>query len=490
MTMTRNPLIVDAEDLQRLPVPNAAIARMPGANPLLPVAAAPMLAAPAPIVAKSPEVQNTQLRTIRDQGELQRINDSGSGVSQIKNPFLRGLARIGDVAASVITPNAAAAIPGTTYHHNVLLNQQANRVNNDLGNEREQAQTEQENALTGYTQARPQIEQSKIDQRQTAIRDRVAQAAAARGQNVTWDEDGVPNFTDDHESQAFHDHQALSAMHEATASKSSIMADIQKNHYIPGTPEWTEAQKKLQQVDQRLKVAMGSLGLRAQGLELRRENQQANLYGTDMQGNALPGAPQLENDDGNMQTVGLRAGNLAVKQQGKVTSFNDLQGSAQHTREALDALHASGADLSDPKVVAAMSDPTSMVGKIVNGKLVRGSLSDAQVKAIGAINQLREQIGIMRSTTGGPAAEAQAQRMLSALPEAGDSKSTAINKLNELDGVITRLRPGAVHVAGGLKVAGQGSTGTVMMQAPDGSKRPVPSDQVDHYKKLGAKVVQ
>lgn len=36
----------------------------------------------------------------------------------------------------------------------------------------------------------------------------------------------------------------------------------------------------------------------------------------------------------------------------------------------------------------------------------------------------------------------------------------------------------------------QGTGGTVNMKAPDGSLKPVPADQVDHYKKLGAVVVQ
>jgi hypothetical protein len=34
------------------------------------------------------------------------------------------------------------------------------------------------------------------------------------------------------------------------------------------------------------------------------------------------------------------------------------------------------------------------------------------------------------------------------------------------------------------------SPGTVVMRAPDGTERPVPADQVEHYKKLGATVVQ
>ncbi len=136
-------------------------------------------------------------------------------------------------------------------------------------------------------------------------------------------------------------------------------------------------------------------------------------------------------------TGGLKGAKTAITQQGKVGQFRDLEGSVTHAQTALEALHNSGSALSDAKMVAAMSDPHSTIGQYVNGQLVRGNLNDQQVQALGALNQLRERIGILRSTTGGTAAEAQAQRMLETLPTAGDSPAIVRNKLKEINGVLS-----------------------------------------------------
>jgi hypothetical protein len=441
-------------------------------------------------------VANTRNAIIGHQDELQRLNDSGSGISQIHNPFLRGLARVGNVAESIIAPRAAAFTPGTEENHQRLLGQEQGYLGKELGNEYKQAQTGQEEALTDYTKARPEIEQSKIEQRQLAVRDRVAQAAASRGQLVTWDNEGVPAFSDDHESQAFKDHQALSAMHQATADKSAVMADIQKNHYIPGTPEWTEAQKKLQQVDQRLKVAMGSLGLRAQGLELRRNDQNANFYGMGPDGNPLPNAPQFQDDEGNVTTGGLKGAKTAITQQSNVGQFKDLAGSIKRTGDYLDALHKSGASLNDVRVIDALHGAEGgVLSTALRSKLVKSGLSTEQVNAIAGLASFREQLGTLRAAAKGTSAEAQTQRMLEAAPTAGDTPELANRKMIELQATYDRLAPSISTIGGGMSLGGRGGrhaggSGTVMMQAPDGSKQPVPSDQVDHYKKLGAKVVQ
>jgi hypothetical protein len=407
-----------------------------------------------PLPPTAPEIArgNTQ----RDLGELKRLGDTGSGISQIKNGFGRTLARIGEGVETALLPQFARLTPGTEANHQRLLNQQQGRLNNDLGVQQKQAQEQQEEALTNYTLQRPDIEQSKIDQRQTAVQQRVGQAAAARGQKVSWDANGLPTFEDDHDSQAFADHQALSAMHEATADKAKIQADIAKNHYIPGTPEFAEQQRKLQQVDQRLGVAMGSLGLRAQGLGMRREMINANLYGVGADGQPLTGAPQIVGEDGQTHTVGLRAANTAIKQQKGVGTFNDLVGSVDTTRKALEELHSSGGSFADAQMIAAMNDPHSMIGKYVNGQLVKGNLNDKQIDALGAVNQLREQIGILRASTGGTAAEAQAQRMLDTLPTAGDSPAIVRNKLKQIDGVLQRLSPSVTGVQGGLKPGASG----------------------------------
>jgi hypothetical protein len=110
-----------------------------------------------------------------------------------------------------------------------------------------------------------------------------------------------------------------------------------------------------------------------------------------------------------------------------------------------------------------------MVGKYVNGQLVKGNLNDKQIEALGAVNQLREQIGILRASTGGTAAEAQVQRMLDTLPTAGDSPAIVRNKLKQIDGVLQRLSPSVTGVHGGLSVgARSGATPKSYQQTATG----------------------
>lgn len=454
------PSILDAQTLRRLQAPQLPQDPvMASVAPVLPPPTPPSVTQGLPPPLTSPQI--TSSRLLGDQAELKRLGDQGSGISQIQNPLLHGLAKTGNVIESILAPRAAAFTPGTEENHQRLLGIQQGRVNSDLANQQAQAQTGQTEANTAYLAARPDIEQSKIDQRQTAVQERVGQAAAAHGQKVTWDENGIPSFEDDHESQAFLDHQALSAMHQSTADKNKLQDEIKKNNYIPGTPEYAQWREKMDQVDKRLQVAMGSLGLRAQGLDLRRQTTNAMLYGTDNAGNPLPGAAAITGDEGQQTTLGSRFAPTAIKANAKTATFNDLAGSVSHTRNALNQFFAEGGSLSDPTIVAAMRDPNSVIGKVINGKLVQGGLSPTAISAINAVRQLHEQAGILRSTTGGTSSEAGAQRILDVVPSAGDANAVALSKLNEQEQVLGRLAPGQTHVHGGVSVrpSGQATKG-------------------------------
>jgi hypothetical protein len=71
------------------------------------------------------------------------MEQEGSGVQQVqaKHPFWGGVLRGLDVAASAIAPPIAAAIPGTSLHHDALINRQEHLANQDLAQEGKEAQT-------------------------------------------------------------------------------------------------------------------------------------------------------------------------------------------------------------------------------------------------------------------------------------------------------------------------------------------------------------
>jgi hypothetical protein len=110
--------------------------------------------------------------TLGDQTERSRLLSTGAGVDQIANrvegtgfgqnhPFLGKLlggvaqtaGKIGDVGLSLLAPEIAAQIPGTSIHHQMLLGQANQAVNQDVGNAQKEAQTANENATAGKTNA-------------------------------------------------------------------------------------------------------------------------------------------------------------------------------------------------------------------------------------------------------------------------------------------------------------------------------------------------
>lgn len=121
------------------------------------VAGPPSMPSPTlPNVSATPDPLQTKLQA--DRGELNRLQTTGSGASQVKNPWLHGIAKFGDVASNFVLPalglpNGAASLPGTTAHNVQLQRQKQGQIAGDqedikdsLANQDTQSQTAQRNA--------------------------------------------------------------------------------------------------------------------------------------------------------------------------------------------------------------------------------------------------------------------------------------------------------------------------------------------------------
>lgn len=117
------------------------------APPSLPAAPAPALPPSGGLQVKAP------LGTSQgDEAERTRLLTNGPGVNEVHNPLLHGLAAVGDTVLSRALPGLASSIPGTTAHHNLLLNQATSHVNTDLaqeGKENQAADVKSQTALRG-----------------------------------------------------------------------------------------------------------------------------------------------------------------------------------------------------------------------------------------------------------------------------------------------------------------------------------------------------
>lgn len=95
--------------------------------------------------------------------ELKRLRDTGSGVSQIHNPFLKTLGTIADVVGSGFFPQFAQFVPGSSAHHEQLVgNKQAEvKQDDDLANNDEKRHLEHAQALN--QESLPELAQQKVD---------------------------------------------------------------------------------------------------------------------------------------------------------------------------------------------------------------------------------------------------------------------------------------------------------------------------------------
>ncbi len=71
--------------------------------------------------------------------ERDRTIRTGSGIHQIRNPFLKGLATVGDVIGSAVLPNVMRAIPGTELHHRDVVGANESVVNADVARAKSEA---------------------------------------------------------------------------------------------------------------------------------------------------------------------------------------------------------------------------------------------------------------------------------------------------------------------------------------------------------------
>lgn len=110
----------------------------------------PLGGAPAPAAGTPPPMTPDQQGHL---DERNRLISSGSGISQVHNPFLKTIGTIGDALGSTFAPRAAAFIPGTTLHHNMLLNESNAAVKGDEAQRESEGKVGQEAAQTAHTQA-------------------------------------------------------------------------------------------------------------------------------------------------------------------------------------------------------------------------------------------------------------------------------------------------------------------------------------------------
>jgi hypothetical protein len=464
-----------------VPGPGAAgpsgVASAPGASaqtPKLyspPAASAPALlpgytptqTTPAPVTPMSP----AYAKLATDQGELQRQQTTGSGVSQIKNPWLRTVARIGDVVGSIVAPGVTMAIPGTTYHHDLTMAQQGQRIQDD----RQSIQD-----LTGAQQAAATLAHTNAETGDIASKSQ--QQLAVHGLKSVTDENGKTSVVPDTDSPVYKanqdkdaklqqqtqligaqidDTKAQKELRDAQAAFNNAKAD-------PNSPLFKQTQQRLVTAQQNANAA----SVRAKAYM---GNYMQHAYNVGLDGNALPGAPIISDDNGNQSVVGSTNAGTAIKNQSNAAQFNDVHGALDNLEQAATSLVQSGGSLNSPGVAAALAQPKGTLNKWLQGAGVKANLSPEERAYVQSVASAHENIQALRKSAGGTSTDSAVDKLDALIPNASTPDLDYLKgQTGQIRATAERLGKGATVATGGLTVRGQQKGSVYAPPASSGGK--------------------
>lgn len=186
---------------------------------------------------------------------------------------------------------------------------------------------------------------------------------------------------------------------------------------------------------------------------------------------------------------GLSGASEGVKLRPREAQINDIQVASTKTREAINALDKPFTVDQIAKLHEAMATEDESLANTELSTLATQQLTDKQQDFVIWVRQLNERAMSLRNVAGmGTGAQDLRTAIRAMIPGIRSGDAKMMNKqLDAFDNQVKILKGGIAH-PGKDKPGGAGKT--VKMKAPNGQTQSVPADQVDHYKKLGATVVQ
>lgn len=438
-----------------------------------PMSTPSMSAAPNPIVSNA----SNQIQTA--QNELQRLHSTGSGISQIQNPFLRNLARVGDVAASGLAPGIERAIPGTEGHHRDLESQENNLIQTGektKGEEVAQGEQEAQTQKTLNTPAPtsdlqewlkengPDADIKNFWEQQNAAKNNAGKTpaeqvyhylttpvekggkgldpASALGQVSELDAQSKPDTKEQNSERL---QNTLSKAFPEGKVDPGIMSDSRKLGSFIAQSDKLSPQEKSELLSHFIfNTSPASQGtnviIRTAGME------QSRMY------------PVIDKSTGTLQMVSsadinAKPGQYAPATQGqqsltKESIFQDLHFNIGQVRDAIAGLRTpfSNAQKAQVSYLLRSTDPHSAVDQFLNSK-VGQTLTPDQIDYVTALPSLQENALAMRSIAGlGQGSDELRAAITKTIPGPGTpSADYAKRQLDIFEGTVNRLEHGVSH---------------------------------------------
>lgn len=411
--------------------------------------------APALPVTPQPRVQTQdQANLATDQATLQSLQKSGAGLNKIQNPFLRGLAKAGDIVAPFILGGGAAAIPGTTLHNRYLQQEAQGRVNNDRQGIQLQQQSLQDQANLQHTQLENQYIPLDYQLKQNNAQSGLAQ----HGLKMVTDDKGNTQIVPDEDSPVYQKQQQQQELMGAQTDAARANVELRNAQAAFKQAQADPNSPLFKQTQQRLQTAQANAAAAAQRAQAYMGRYLQSAYGTGLNGEVLPGASIIGDDNGNQSVVGTGNAAQATKAQSNAAQFNDVHGALDTVESAAKNLVAKGGKLNSPGVAAAMAQPAGTLGQWLQGEGVKANLSPEERAYVQAIAQAHENIQALRKSAGGTATDSAVAKLDALIPGASTPDlNYLLGQTGQIRATAERLGKGATTVAGGLHVRGQGN---------------------------------
>lgn len=469
---------------------------------------APLINIPSPGSTANPIVGNTNSATVEDQNELRRLIKTGSGISQLHNPFERALGHIGEIGLDFFAPGLASAVPGTDMHHGELIHTQQGLVNSDLRNA-------QEEATTAHTEQETQA--SKDDAKKNPnelgiwvqqnpgkpISDYWKQKTNAEGGKLTPQEIVMKNLT--------------APVEEGGQGMTPEAAFKQMNNDLASTKATTPGALKVQMTNTLAKAfpdgeldpqvisnpkALSQLISTSDNLTPK-EKADLSSYFTINNSPASAGgvastragvamdthpSPSIDRTTGNLTYATPRMiadspdryipATQGSQSLSKEAVFGDIHYNVNQTREAMNNLQNGFSPQARAQIALALrsSDAHKAFAKFMDSE-VAGSLTPDQVDYVTSLASLNENAMAMRSVAGmGQGSDDLRAAIMKALPGAGTpDKDYGNRQLDLFEGTLNRLEGGVAHT--GVKqppIEEAPKTGSRKTGGQQGSSQPTP----------------
>lgn len=308
-----------------------------------------------------------------------------------------------------------------------------------------QSQIGQRDAAAQLSGAKANAVPDAIKQKQQVT---LAQLAKT-GQKGAYDADGNLTIEDDPTSEAFKSRQVLDSVRQSKQDLQDAQTAFTKAKGDPNSPLF-------QQTQARLKIAQQNAAAAQTRATAYMGNYLKGAYNTGNDGQTLPGAPTIANDNGQQTVVGATNAGSATKANSNAAQFNDVHGALDSLEGAADALVNKGGKLNSPGVAAALSQPAGTLGQWLQGEGVKANLTPEERDYVTAVAAAHENVQALRKSAGGTATDSAVSKLDALIPGISTPDIDYLKRqTGQIRSTAERLGKGATTASGGLSVRGQ-----------------------------------